>query len=103
MAKVIPSARFEITGSRRLGLDRCEFDVVLTSGKVGVHELFQVEERGTLWEWVVLGTEEREGLTTLHCMNWVPVSGAFVGETCSSRPMKAVERKRYAKYLAAPS
>jgi hypothetical protein len=52
MAKVIPSAHFEIIGSRRLGLDGCEFDVVLTSGKVALHELFQVEQRGSLWEWV---------------------------------------------------
>jgi hypothetical protein len=99
MAKVLPSAHFEIRGSRRLGLDRCEFDVVLTSGQIAAHELFQVEERGSLWEWVVLKVEDNAGITTLHCMNWVPASGAFVGEKCISRPMKAVERKRYAKYL----
>jgi hypothetical protein len=65
MAKVMPTAHFEIRGSRRLGVDRCEFDVVLTSGQIGVHEVFQIEERGTVWEWVVLGVEEREGVTTL--------------------------------------
>lgn len=99
MAKVVPSAQFQIAGSRRLGLDRCEFDVKLASGRVGVHDLFQVEERGSLWEWVVLRVMENDGVTTLHCMNWVPESGAFIGEECWSRPMKAAERKRYAKYL----
>jgi len=99
MAKIAPSAHFEISQSRRLGLDRCEFDVVLKSGNIGVHELFQVEERGSLWEWVILRVEVKEGITTLHCMNWVPESGAFVGEKCFCRPMKAVERKRYSKYL----
>lgn len=99
MAKVSPSAHFEITGSRRSGLDRCEFDVMLTSGVVGVHDLFQLEERGSLWQWVVLRIEEKGRVTTLHCMNWVPENGAFVGEKCFTRPMKAVERKRYAKHL----
>lgn len=99
MAKFSPSAHFEISDSKRLGLDRCEFEIVVASGKVGVHELFQVDERGSLWEWVILKIEEKEGITTLHCMNWVPTNGAFVGQKCFSRPMKAAERKRYAKYL----
>jgi hypothetical protein len=99
MAKVKSTSHFEISDSRRLGLDRCEFDVVLTSGTIGVHDIFQVVERGSLWEWVVLKTEKKEGISTLHCMNWVPSNGAFVGEKCSSRPLKAIERKRYAKYL----
>ncbi len=99
MAKFSPSAHFEICDSRRLGLDRCEFDVVVVSGTVGVHEMFQVEERGSLWEWVILGVAEKEGLATLRCMNWVPTNGAFVGQKCFSRPMKAAERKRYTKYL----
>lgn len=101
MAKFVPNAHFKISDSRRLGLDRCEFDVVVASGKVGMHELFQVEERGSLWEWVILGIKEKDGTTSLHCMNWVPVSGAFVGQECFSRSMKAAERKRYAKYLSA--
>jgi hypothetical protein len=99
MRKFLPSAHFEIRASRRLGLDRCEFDVLLQSGSIGIHEVFQVEERGTLWEWVVLAIEEKRGFLTLRCMNWVPESGAFIGECTSSRAMKAPERKRYAKYL----
>lgn len=99
MAKYPPTAEFEIHASRRLGLDRCEFEVRLLSGKIGIHEVFQVTERGTLWEWIVLKAEEKQDLATLFCMNWVPTSGDFVGEKCFSRAMKADERKRYAKYL----
>ena len=99
MTKFLPSAHFEIRASRRLGLDRCEFDVGLLAGTIRVHDVFQVTERGTLWEWVVLKIEEKTKCTTLFCMNWVPTSGAFVGEKSSTRRMKAPERKRYAKYL----
>lgn len=99
MAKFSPNAHFEVRDSRRLGLDRCEFDVVVVSGKVCLHELFQVVERGSLWEWVILRVEEKETITTLHCMNWVPANGAFIGQKCSSRPMKAAERKRYTRYI----
>ena len=101
MTRILPSAHFEIRASRRLGLDRCEFDVAVFSGTIGVHEVFQVTERGTLWEWVVLRIEEKAECITLFCMNWVPTSGAFVGEKSSTRAMKAPERKRYAKSLQA--
>ena len=99
MAKYPPTAHFEIIASRRLGLDRSEFDVVLGDGKIGVHEVFQVTERGTLWEWIVLKIEEKKGFITLFCLNWLPTSGDFVGEKTISRLMKAPERKRYAKHI----
>ena len=99
MAKILPSAQFEIKATRRLGIDRCEFDVLLSSGEIGIHEVFQVTERGTLWEWVVLKIEKKKDFVTLVCMNWVPTSGDFVGEQTFSRVMKAPEKKRYEKYI----
>jgi hypothetical protein len=99
MAKITLSAQFEIKESRRHGLERCEFDVLLISGEIQVHEVFQVEERGTLWEWVILKTSNKQSLTNLFCMNWLPSDGTFVGLKVHSRPMKAPERKRYSKHL----
>jgi hypothetical protein len=32
-------------------------------------------------------------------VTWIPTSGAFVGLTASTRAMKAVDKKHYAKVL----
>lgn len=92
-------AQMEIIGSRRIDTTACEFDVALDSGEPVVAELFSIEERGTLWEWVIRSIKERNNIVTLTCANWISESGAFVGRKVNSRPMKAVERKRYAKLL----
>jgi hypothetical protein len=92
-------ATFEITDSRRLGLERCEFDVRIIEGEVCVGELFPIEDRGTLWEYIVLAVQRNETTHTLDCVTWIPSSGAFVGLTVSTRAMNSVDRKRYAKVL----
>ena len=92
-------AKFLIKGTRRLGLDRCEFDVSRVEGSISPGEIFQLTERGTVWEFIVLEVRERRDHKTLLCMNWVPESGAFVGLGSTSRRMKAAERRRYGKYL----
>jgi hypothetical protein len=92
-------AKFLIEDTRRLGLDRSEFDVSQVEGSVSPKEIFQFTERGTLWEYVILEARQRPDYVTLSCMNWVPESGAFIGISCTSRPMKAAERRRYEKYL----
>jgi len=96
-------ADLRVISSRRLALDRSEFEVEVGRGAVGVHELFQFIERGTVWEYVILDVEPMQEFNRfrLRCMNWVPESGAFMGMTTISRPMKAAERKRYGKYLPA--
>jgi len=99
MTRFPSTAHFEITASRRLGLDRCEFDVKITKGSILEGELFQITERGTVWEWVVLAIDRSKAGTKITCMNWVPENGAFVGERTFTRAMEAVERKRYAKHL----
>ena len=100
MPKYDPQAHLEILCSRRLGLDRCEFDVELSDGSLRELDLFQITERGTLWEWVILSISRIEDSRfTIHCMNWVGRDGVFVGEHTYSRAMKAVERKRYSKHL----
>ena len=92
-------AKFLVKDTRRLGLDRCEFDVAQVEGVIAEREVFQFSERGTLWEYVVLEIRRHRDHATLFCMNWVPESGAFVGLRSTSRPMKAAERRRYEKYL----
>jgi len=92
-------ATFRIVGSRRLGPANCEFDVIVESGSVAVGELFPIEERGSLWEYIILSVEQRSDVVTLGCVTWIPTSGAFVGLTASTRAMKAVDKKHYAKVL----
>jgi hypothetical protein len=100
MPKYPPQARFEILASRRLGLDRCEFDVRLVEGSLRNRDLFQISERGTLWEWVILKfSRHNDDRFTILCMNWVGRDSVFVGEFATSRAMKAVECKRYKKHL----
>jgi hypothetical protein len=94
-------AEFTVVDSRRLGLDRCEFDISDVVGELRPRDLFQFLERGTLWEYVILDVVGTANVSTLHCITWVPSDGAFVGFKTSSRPMKAIERKRYAKVLPA--
>lgn len=94
-------AEFTIVNSRRLGLDRCEFDVSDLTGELRPRDLFQFLERGTLWEYVILDVVATANFSTLSCITWVPSNGAFVGLKSASRPMKAIERKRYAKALPA--
>jgi len=93
-------AKFVIRETRRLGVDRCEFDVSHVEGSMNSREIFQFIERGTLWEYVILEIHQIADQVTLLCMNWVPENGAFVGISSSSRPMKAAERRRYEKYLS---
>jgi len=92
-------ATFLINGTRRLGLDRSEFDVSRVEGDFNPGDIFQFAERGTLWEYVILEVRRHLDHVTLLCMNWVPESGAFIGMRSSSRPMKAAERRLYEKYL----
>ena len=92
-------AKFLINGTRRLGIDRSEFDVTQVEGHISAGEIFQLSERNSLWEYVILGIRQRRDRTTLFCMNWVPESGAFVGLSGTSRTLKAAERRRYEKYL----
>lgn len=92
-------ATFLIKDTRRLGLDRSEFDVSLVEGGIFEGDVFQLSERGSLWEYVILEVRQGRDLITLFCMNWVPESGAFAGMSSTSRPMKAAERRRYEKYL----
>lgn len=94
-------AEFTVVDSRRLGSGRCEFDISDITGEFQARHMFQFLERGTLWEYVILDFSRASNRTTLHCMTWVPCDGAFVGMKTTSRPMKAVERKRYAKVLSA--
>ncbi|MBR0643868.1 hypothetical protein [Plastoroseomonas hellenica] len=90
---------FEIVGSRRVGLESCEFDVVLQSGDVFAGEIFLIKEKGSLWEYIIISVERRVGCITLGCVTWLPASGAFVGLRGSTRAMNATDRKRYAKAL----
>ena len=92
-------AKFLIKDTRRVGLDRSEFDVAQVEGSIAEREIFQFSERGTLWEYVILEVRRQRDHTTLYCMNWVPKGGAFVGISSTSRSMKAAERRRYEKYL----
>jgi hypothetical protein len=92
-------AVFTITGSRRLGLEDCEFDVVVESGALVVRELFPIEERGSLCEFVILSIKARGDSVTLYCKPWLPESGAFVGMRAETRRLKAVDRKRYRSVL----
>jgi hypothetical protein len=91
--------RFEIVGSRRLGLSTCEFDVVQESGRLVVGDFFPIKERGSLWEYVVVSVEQRTGFATLGCVAWIPADGAFIGTVVSTRAMTATDRKRWAKAL----
>lgn len=92
-------ASFEIIGSRRLGLDKCEFDVALVSGSIVVGELFAINENGSLWEYVILGTRPAGATATLDCATWLPEDGAFVGTVTHTRAMNAADRQRWAKML----
>ena len=92
-------AKFLITDTRRLGLDRSAFAVSQVEGGILPGEIFQLSERGTLWEYVILEVDQHRDHATLFCLNWVPESGAFAGMSGTSRPMKAAERRRYAKHL----
>lgn len=92
-------AEFTIVASRRLGLYDCEFEIATVSGEVLRGETFEILERGTLWQWIVLGVSQGESFTTLSCITWIPESGAFVGETCHSRAMKAKDRKMFRSVL----
>lgn len=93
--------KFEIIGSRRLGLESCEFDVVVDSGDPVVGELFPIQERGSLWEFIIVGIDRGSDLVTLRCVTWLPGDGAFVGLKATTRAMTAVDKKRYAKALPA--
>ena len=93
-------AKFLIKDTRRLGLDRSNFDVSLVEGSINLGDIFQFTERGTLWEYVILEIRQHLDYTTLFCMNWVPESGAFIGISSTSRPMKAAEKRRYEKCLS---
>jgi hypothetical protein len=93
-------AKFRIVTSRRLGLENCEFDVIYTAGTVNAGEVFEILDRGTLWEYVVMNTLQEQGLVKLECVTWVPEDGAFAGVSAESFPMKAVHKRRYAKVLA---
>ena len=92
-------AEFLIKDTRRLGLDRSEFDVTQVEGSIAEREIFQFSERGTLWEYIILEVRWHGDHATLFCMNWVPETGAFAGIRIASRPMKAAERRRYERYL----
>lgn len=92
-------ATFKIVGSRRCGLEDCEFDVLLESGKIFVNELFPIMEKGTLCEYVIRDIECQPALTTLYCKTWIPEDGAFVGFDAKTRKMTAVDRKRFASVL----
>ena len=94
-------AKFVIRDTRRLGLDRSEFDVSQVEGSTNPRDIFQFSERGTLWEYVILEIHQTSDQVTLLCMNWVPENRAFVGISTSSRPMNAAERRRYEKHLPA--
>lgn len=94
-------AEFIVVDSRRIGLDRCQFDVSDVVGELHARDLFQILERGTLWEYVILDFVVTANFTTLHCIAWVPCDGAFIGVKATSRSMKAIERNRYAKVLPA--
>jgi hypothetical protein len=92
-------ATFKIVGSRRCGLEDCEFDVVVESGALVKGELFPIEERGSLWEFLIFSIAEQPDFTTLCCKPWLARSGDFVGMQATTRPLKAVDRKRYARLL----
>lgn len=92
-------AEFKIIGSRRCGLEKCEFDVVIEKGEIAVNEIFPIKEKGTLWEYIIQSTEHRPDATTLYCVTWIPVDGAFVGLNAKTRKMTAVDLKRYASVL----
>jgi hypothetical protein len=94
-------AAFEIVDSRRLGTETCEFDVAPRSGEIVVGELFSVEERGSLWEYIILSITEKADFLTLGCVTWLPEDGALVGSVVTTRALNAVARKRYAKVLPA--
>ena len=93
-------AKFLIKDTRRLGLDRSEFDVTRVEGGIAEGEIFQFSESGALWEYIILEVRQHRDRVTLLCLNWVPEDGAFVGISGDSRPMKAAERRRYQKYLS---
>jgi hypothetical protein len=90
---------FEIIGSRRLGLSTCEFDVVAESSRLVVGDFFPIKERGSLREYVVVSVEPQAAFVTLGCVAWIPADGAFVGTVVSTRPMTAVDKRRWAKAL----
>ncbi|MCW2349713.1 MULTISPECIES: hypothetical protein [unclassified Sphingobium] len=92
-------ATFKIIGSRRCGLEDCEFDVILEDGEIIVNEIFPIWEKGTLWEFIIRAIEHRSDSITLFCKTWLPESGAFVGLSVKTRAMNAVDRKRYASVL----
>lgn len=92
-------ARFTIIGSRRLGLEECEFDVSLEEGPVISGELFPIEEHGSLWEFIIVTAQHNKEHVTLGCKPWLPSDGAFVGLSVTTRKLTAVDRKRYRTLL----
>ncbi|HEY8575319.1 MAG TPA: hypothetical protein VIL88_03155 [Devosia sp.] len=92
-------AQFKIIESRRLGLEECEFDVSPEAGQVISGEMFPIQERGSLWEYVVVTAQHRGEHVTLLCRPWLPGDQAFVGLSVTTRKLTAVDRKRYRKLL----
>jgi len=91
---------FRIVASRKLGLENCEFDVTVREGEVLRGETFEIQERGTLWQFVVTGvTLTSSEVVTLKCVTWLVADGAFVGECCNSRAMRKSDRRMFAKVL----
>jgi hypothetical protein len=90
---------FKIVGSRRLGLSTCEFDVVVESGSLAVGDFFPIEERGSLWEYIVVSVERRTDFITLGCVAWIPMDGAFVGALVNTRAMTSADKKTWARAL----
>jgi hypothetical protein len=58
-----PRARFTVLASRRMGLDCSEFDVQLCEGNLEPFDLFNFEERGTVWEYVILAIKKSHLIT----------------------------------------
>lgn len=92
-------AIFEIIDTRRLGLEQSEFDVKLVEGEIHPKQIFRFEERGTVWEYVILEVRRDGETATLLCAGWVPATGAFVGFQPQTKTLNKPERKRWARAL----
>lgn len=90
----------EIVGSARRGLASCDFDVRIRSGGVAPREIFNIEDRGSAWEFIIVSAAElTSDITRLCCISWIPNDGAFAGKVATTRKMSVAERKRWGKLM----
>jgi hypothetical protein len=92
-------AKLQIVRSKRIDLQRSEFETKPLSGNPSPHQIFEYQDEQAAWEFVIVSIAAATEGVRLCCLNWLPKDGFLEGATVETRELKARERKRYSRFL----